>query len=185
MKYILLLVLFTMSYSADCTYGGYRNYDEFSAGKPSVPPLWELHEVFPPSADKGRYAEIAHKDTLTGISRKWKRSDGKLWAYCNSGEFYLNYRGVFSKASVAGDTAWFYGVEETSGADFNTGLEDTEWHEVFLMLDLKKNRPIYLNQRKVRKLISSNSELLNEYEQEEDKRAVMSEYMERYFRGDK
>lgn len=183
MKIISLLLFWaTLVFAEDIPLGGYRNFEQFQQKKPTIPARWSLKSLENSAAESGHYVTMIYLDTLTGLEREWKRpKDGKIWAYVDSSGFYYSYQGILSKCHVSDKYAWFYGLEELISDDFNSGIEGTQWHEDVFILDLKKNKRKYLTPKRVRKLISSNKELLKEFEAEENQRGVMVQYLNRYF----
>ncbi len=181
----IVTVLFIMAailFAENIPHGGYRNFYQFEQKKPSIPARWSLKQIENSAAKNGEYVALTYLDTLTGLERTWKRpKDGKIWAYMDSSGFYYSYQGMLSKCNVSDDYAWFYGLEELLSDDFNSGIEGTQWHEDIFILDLKKNKRKYLTSKRVRKLISSDKELLKEFEAEENQREMMVQYLNRFF----
>lgn len=178
----IVLVVTALICAGEIPFGGYRSFEQFVEKKPSIPARWSFKPVENSAAQKGEYVDLVYLDTLTGLERIWKRQkDGKMWAYTDSSGFYYNYQGILSKCSISDTLAWFYGLEELVSDDFNSGIEGTQWHEDVFIVNLKSGRRKYLTPKRVKKMISSNKELLKEFESEDNQREVMVHYLNRYF----
>ncbi len=182
MKIVTLFFSLTLFLFAQPKEGGYKSFDEFQSNTPSVPARWQIEQFTPEAAEKGTYGRLVHYDSLTANYRKWKRmGDGKILAYVDSSSVYYNYRGVLSKLTLSEEYAWFYGLDEVIGDDIDVNPGDSEWYEELILLNLKTGKRKYLSPREVKKMIKSNKELLEAYENEKPQREKMTEYLERFF----